>query len=83
MKQRLKISKKNKNITIIILSLLFYSVTNLAQSPTHYPSGNDPVEFTPVNIIVYIIGPILLVIIYLWYRRYLSNKKKAEEEKNS
>jgi zinc transporter ZupT len=74
---------KSKNIKGIFLAFaIFFGnfINSLAQSPTHYPSGNDPVDFTLVNILVYIVAPILMVIIYLWYRRYLYKKKQSEKE---
>ncbi len=68
---------------ILVLSGLLFSYINLqAQTPTHYPTGTDPVDFTPVNIIVYIVVPVLLVLIYLWYRRYIHRKNMEQKENN-
>jgi len=50
-----------------------------AQSPTHYPTGKDPVVFTPVNILVYIVFPLLLLVFLILSRR--RKKKKDSEER--
>ena len=63
----------------IVVFLLSLSVS--AQTPTHYPTGDDPVDITLVNILVYFVTPFLLVIIYLWWRNY--RRKMEEKEKNS
>jgi len=60
--------------------LIFFSLPPvLSQSPTHYPSGGDPVEFNFVNIMIYIVAPVLLVILYLWYRQHLRRKESEKK----
>ncbi|MGC9343724.1 MAG: hypothetical protein ACP5E3_13555 [Bacteroidales bacterium] len=83
----------NSNISIlkaytlkigVIVLFLFSSSGLIAQAPTHYPTGNDPVELTPFNIFIYIVVPVLFVIIYLWWRRIkIKERKKKLEEKKS
>ncbi|MCK4992488.1 MAG: hypothetical protein KAS29_18445 [Bacteroidales bacterium] len=51
-----------------------------AQTPTHYPTGRDPMEFTPVNILVYIVFPLLLFTILILTRR---RKKHKDNDKNT
>jgi hypothetical protein len=51
--------------------------TVYAQTPTHYPTGKDPVVFTPVNILVYIVFPLLLFAFVIVSRR--RKKKKTSE----
>lgn len=50
-----------------------------AQQPTHYPSGGEPVEFTTINILVYIVFPVLLFVFLFFANK---KKKKKAEEKN-
>lgn len=52
-----------------------YMSVVFAQAPTHYPSGSDPMEFTVINILVYIVFPVLLFVLWFLVRR--SQKKKA------
>ena len=54
-----------------------YMTTVYAQTPTHYPTGKNPVEFTPVNILVYIVFPLLLFVFVILSRR---KKKKKNTE---
>ncbi len=65
----------------LFLGLLFLSVPLLAQTPTHYPTGNDPVRWTPINIIVYIVIPVVLIAGWIIMRRR-KTKKKSEENKD-
>jgi uncharacterized membrane protein len=68
---------------LAVLSLIPF-MNLIAQSPTHYPTGKDPIDFTPINIFVFIIVPILFVIIYLWWRSAkIKERKKKMEEKNT
>jgi hypothetical protein len=48
----------------------------IAQIPTHYPTGRDPMEFTLGNILVYIVFPVLLILIWIVVRR--RQKKKDD-----
>ena len=57
----------------IVYNLIYFIVIAtpglLAQNPTHYPTpGTEPIVFTPVRVLVYIVFPVLLVGIYLWLR---------------
>lgn len=63
-----------------LLMILAFAQDILAQTPTHYPTGNDPVRWTPVNIIVYIVIPVALVVIWIVLRR---RKTKKTPDKNS
>lgn len=61
--------------TILVVLTGFIFLTSKAQSPFLIPSGDpEPVEFTPLNIIIYIVLPVLIGIIYIWYRK--SKRKK-------
>jgi hypothetical protein len=46
-----------------------------AQTPTHYPTGSDPIDFTLGNILVYIVFPVVLVVLWILIRR---RKKPAD-----
>jgi hypothetical protein len=50
-----------------------------AQTPTHYPTGQNPVDFTPGNILVYIVFPVVLVVLWILIRR--SQRKQSGGEK--
>ena len=56
-----------------------YMTTVIAQHPTHYPSGKDPVKFTTGNILVYIVFPVLLVAIWILIRRRERRKDRSNE----
>ncbi len=67
------------NTSILSLILLIVAMGLSAQTPDFYPPTNpDPVEFTLLNIFLYIILPLLLIVAFLLYRR--SKKKKAREK---
>jgi len=70
---------KHKRIVSFLLVILAFTQGILAQTPTHYPTGNDPVRWTPVNIIVYIVIPVALVVIWIVLRR---RKTKKTPDKN-
>lgn len=50
-----------------------------AQQPTHYPSGGEPMEFTTINILVYIVFPLLLFLFLFLANRRKKKKKVADE----
>jgi hypothetical protein len=49
-----------------------------AQAPTNYPTGQHPMEFTPGNILVYIVFPVLLFVVVILVRRRNKKKKKSD-----
>jgi len=49
-----------------------------AQTPTHYPTGGDPVEFTVVNILVYIVFPALLFVGFVVLRQRQKKKERSD-----
>lgn len=62
---------KKTGIFLFFLSISFFMN---AQTPSGIPSGKtEPLELNLVNIIVYIVLPVLLLIFYLIWR---SKKKK-------
>jgi hypothetical protein len=50
----------------------------LVQTPTHYPTGSDPVEFTLGNILVYIVFPVVLVVTWILVRRIQRKRNDGE-----
>ena len=56
-----------------------YMATVFAQAPTHYPTGNYPMEFTLVNILVYIVFPVLLFVIAILIRRKKKHRDREEQ----
>ena len=58
--------KKSVLQTIFLFTVMAAS----AQIPDLIPSGKaEPIELTPLNIILYIVAPIAIFIIYFWYRK--------------
>jgi len=70
-----------KNRLLAFMVFLFTVVGTTAQTPTHYPTGTDPVRFNLVNILLFIVFPVLLVVAWIWIRR--SARKKDEEQDKS
>lgn len=53
-----------------LLALLFMSIPGVSQTPDMYPpTVPEPVEFTTLNVILYLVIPVLLVIFLIYYRR--------------
>lgn len=75
--------------SLISLVLFLQSVLAFSQTPTHFPTKNEPVRFfeSPGNIVLFIVIPIAAVFFYyLWRRRLrreLEEKKKRERDANS
>jgi len=69
------------NRLLVFMVFLFTIVGATAQTPTHYPTGTDPVRFNLVNILLFIVFPVLLVVIWIWIRR--SGRKKDKEQDKS
>jgi hypothetical protein len=53
----------------MVYALTFISMHLFAQTPTHYPTGQNKVDFSFINIIIYIVFPVLLVGIWLLIRK--------------
>ena len=68
-------------IYTFLLVLMAFIQGNFAQTPTHYPTGNDPMRWSAVNIIVYIVIPVALVVIWVVLRRRKTKKKPDENSK--
>ncbi len=63
------------------ISFLFLILWNIiyAQAPDVIPySETEPVKFTPINIIIYIVIPAIIVIGFLFYRRKKRDKEKEQ-----
>ena len=58
----------------IFTFLLFVSAMVMAQAPSGIPSGQpEPLELNLTNIIVFIVLPVIILILYIYWRR---NKRK-------
>ncbi len=54
----------------IFTFLLFVTAVAMAQVPSGIPSGTpEPLELTLTNIIVFIVLPVIIVILYIYWRR--------------
>lgn len=59
--------------------LLVFSIWAAAQAPGHVPYGKpEPVVFTPLNIVLLIVLPILMAFVYFYYKK---NKRKNDTKK--
>jgi hypothetical protein len=67
-----------KHIITIIYGLFSISQLLHAQTPTHYPTGQNKVEFTFINVLIYIVFPVLLVVLWIVIRR---RKPGADSDK--
>ena len=63
---------------IPLVDCFIYMTQVYAQTPTHYPTGKNPMEFTPVNILVYIVFPVLLFVFLILSRRRKKKKNNGE-----
>ena len=65
-----------KRLLALFLTLLF-SVQTFAQTPEMYPPPDpEPVIWTNLNVVLFIILPILLVIAFILYRRWVKRRKE-------
>nr|WP_319570712.1 hypothetical protein [uncultured Draconibacterium sp.] len=54
----------------IFTLLLFVTAFAMAQAPSGIPTGKpDPLELNLTNIIVYIVLPVVIVALYIYWRR--------------
>ncbi|MEX0810639.1 MAG: hypothetical protein WD048_00395 [Chitinophagales bacterium] len=75
----------NSNLYKILSSLfilLFLAFFSMAQMPKNIPHDTGPVEFldSPLNILLFIALPILLVVFYIWWRKFYQNKHKDKKD---
>jgi heme/copper-type cytochrome/quinol oxidase subunit 2 len=66
-------------ILMFVTGMLLSGKEMPAQTPTHYPTGPNRVDLTPVNIFIYIVFPVLLVVIWIVVRRRKSGEKKENK----
>lgn len=69
-----------RHILVFLMTILVSVQELIAQQPTHYPSGGEPVRWTPINIIVYIVIPVVLIVVWI-VMRSRKTKKKQEDKK--
>ena len=61
--------------TLLQIILVFSAIAASAQIPDLLPSGEtEPIELTPLNIVIYLVLPVVIFIIYFWYRKSKRNK---------
>ena len=66
---------------ILIPVLLFLFAQSYAQTPDMYPPPvPQPVEFTGLNVVLYIVLPLLLIVSFILYRRWIKKKRKKNNE---
>jgi membrane protein DedA with SNARE-associated domain len=67
---------------VLQIAFLFTAIFAGAQIPDLIPSGEtEPIELTPLNIIIYFVLPIVIFLIYFWYRK--SKRKNKNKPGNS
>lgn len=84
-----RIIKKNHKmklpgIFLAFIPLIFLAFDVMAQRPTHIPGDDEPLRvFESVeNIIFYLVLPLIIIVLYVIWRRRL-NRERAEKEKES
>ncbi|HER10197.1 MAG TPA: hypothetical protein ENO20_14930 [Bacteroides sp.] len=73
------IHRSLKPRSLAFLAFLFTVAGTLAQTPTHYPTGKNPVQFNLVNILLFIVFPVLLVVLWVVIRR---SGRKGDRERD-
>ena len=55
--------------------LQIFAIQSMAQAPSGVPYGQpEPLEFDLVNVIVFIVVPVLIIFLYIWFKR--KNRKR-------
>lgn len=82
--QLLKQIQNKAQFFLLTMILSVVTFVGFAQSPTHIPrEQSSPVDFfdSTENIVFFIVIPVVIVILYLVWRRNLK-KQREDEEKN-
>jgi hypothetical protein len=74
MKKRDKIYRTIYTVLAAMIMLSSQVAKAMAQEPSFYPDENEPIPPTVVNILIYIGGPILLFVIYYYFRKREKDK---------
>ncbi|MFW5832088.1 MAG: hypothetical protein ACOC1J_01800 [Prolixibacteraceae bacterium] len=62
------------------LASIFTLLKLKAQTPEMYPPPDpEPVDVTTVNVILYVLVPVILVIAFILYRRWVKKRKNNEQ----
>lgn len=65
--------------SLAMLLWMSTTITSLAQTPDMYPPPvPEPVDKNPLNIALYIVFPVILILIFLWYRNRIKKKNKKD-----
>ena len=64
---------KSKIIITALLTFLF-GIARAQQPDLLPPAQTEPFELTPFNITLYFVMPVVIFVIYLWYRKSKSKK---------
>ena len=72
-----------QKLTFLVVSFFYtlFSPSVIGQVPQGIPKNNGPIDFSSTsNIVVYIVLPILVVLIFVFWR--MATKKKRQEEED-
>ncbi len=72
-----------QKLTFLVVSFFYtlFSPSVIGQVPQGIPKDNGPIDFSSTsNIVVYIVLPILVVLIFVFWR--MATKKKRQEEED-
>ncbi len=59
------------------IGFLILMANAIAQTPEMYPPPDpEPVEITPLNIVLFVVMPIVLVIIFVLYMRWVKKRRR-------
>jgi heme/copper-type cytochrome/quinol oxidase subunit 2 len=81
MKKMIRICRYLQLRLFVLLSFLFLAGSVTGQTPTHYPTGKDPVQLDLVNILLFIVFPVLLVVLWIVIRQRARKSEKKEKGK--
>lgn len=78
MKTRVRIKSFARRVFVALVLLGTGAAVMLAQQPTHYPEGGEPVKWTAGNILLYIGGPLIILLLVLNQRKREKKKKESK-----
>lgn len=71
-----------KLLLLSFFLMMLYAYTSFAQRPTHVPGAGEPARVfeSPVNVVIYIVIPLLIGVFYLLWRRKIKKENKQNQK---
>ncbi|WP_114750172.1 hypothetical protein [Pleomorphovibrio marinus] len=68
-------------ILILLQAFIYPFVTILGQMQPDIPKPRGPVDLSdPVNVVIFILLPLIVIIAFLFWRKAMQKKRQEEEE---